>query len=98
MTQKTKITKKAATTKKKAAKEGVAKKKTSPYITKDMTIQEVVFKHPELMEVFMEYGLHCMGCAVAQFDTIEAGARAHGVHPEYLLKDLNARLKKRKSL
>lgn len=98
MTQKIKITKKTAATKKKVVKRMAAKKKTSPYITKDMTIQEVVFKHPELMEVFMGYGLHCMGCAIAQFDTIEAGARAHGIHPEYLLKDLNARLKKGKSL
>jgi len=87
-----KTTKKAI---KKPLKKPVTKKK-SPLITKDMIIGEVVCDHPELMGVFLEYGLHCVGCSIAQFDTIEAGARAHGIRPEYLLKDLNVRLAKKK--
>lgn len=96
MKKKTKTIKKPA---KKAVKKSVkkpVKKKQAPLITKDTIIGELVFEHPELVGVFMEYGLHCFGCSIAQFDTIEAGARAHGIHPEYLLKDLNARLKKKK--
>lgn len=97
MTQKIKKTK--TTQKAKAVKKtGSAKKSASTRITKDMIIGEIVRNYPELAPVFLEHGLHCVGCAIAQFDTIEAGARAHGIHPEYLLKDLNARLKKGKSL
>jgi len=35
-------------------------------ITKDMTIQEVVESNPETIRVFLEHGLHCIGCAVAR--------------------------------
>lgn len=88
--------KKAVVKKKTATKKRPAIKKTAPKITKDTIIGELVFEHPELVGVFMEYGLHCFGCSIAQFDTIEAGARAHGIHPEHLLKDLNARIAKKK--
>lgn len=81
---------------KKITKPKAIRKKTAPIITKDTVIGDIVRQHPELASVFLEHGLHCVGCAIAQFDTIEAGARAHGIHPEYLLKDLNAKLKKKK--
>ncbi len=61
-------------------------------ITKHMTIQEVVEKNPETIRVFMEHGLHCVGCAVARFENIEQGALAHGIDVDALVKDLNARV------
>ncbi|MBC7247758.1 MAG: DUF1858 domain-containing protein [Actinobacteria bacterium] len=61
-------------------------------ITKYMTIQEVVEKNPETIRVFMEHGLHCVGCAVARFENIEQGALAHGIDVDALVKDLNAKV------
>ncbi len=61
-------------------------------ITKEMTIQEVVEKNPETIRVFMEHGLHCIGCAVARFENIEQGAMAHGIDVDTLIKDLNSNL------
>jgi hybrid cluster-associated redox disulfide protein len=61
-------------------------------ITKYMTIQEVVEKNPETIRVFMEHGLHCVGCAVARFENIEQGALAHGIDVDALIKDLNAKV------
>ncbi|MEW6553031.1 MAG: DUF1858 domain-containing protein [Actinomycetota bacterium] len=58
-------------------------------ITKDMTIQEVVESNPETIRVFLEHGLHCIGCAVARFENIEQGAMAHGIDVDALIKDLN---------
>ncbi len=58
-------------------------------ITKDMTIQEVVQNHPEAVRVFLEHGLHCIGCSVARFENIEQGALAHGIDLDKLLRDLN---------
>ena len=60
-------------------------------ITKDMTIQEVVENNPETIRVFLEHGLHCVGCAVARFENIEQGAMAHGIDVDALIKDLNSR-------
>ncbi|NHJ12936.1 MAG: DUF1858 domain-containing protein [Candidatus Thorarchaeota archaeon] len=58
-------------------------------ITKEMTIAEVVMKWPQTAGTFMEWGLHCYGCAVAKFENIEQGAVAHGIDPEKLVKALN---------
>ncbi|MDY6793946.1 MAG: DUF1858 domain-containing protein [Actinomycetota bacterium] len=58
-------------------------------ITKDMNIQDVVERNPETIRVFLEHGLHCIGCAVARFENIEQGAMAHGIDVDSLVKDLN---------
>ncbi len=58
-------------------------------ISKDMSITEVVTKHPRTARVFVEHGMGCLGCAAAQFENIEQGAKAHGVDVEVLVKALN---------
>ena len=59
-------------------------------ITKEMHIGEVVERYPQTVEVFLRHGLMCFGCAVARFENVEQGARAHGINVEALMKDLNA--------
>ncbi|MBL7050945.1 DUF1858 domain-containing protein [Candidatus Woesearchaeota archaeon] len=51
-------------------------------ITKDMTLGEVITKHPESAEIMAEYGLHCIGCHVAAWESVEEGAKAHGLNDE----------------
>ncbi len=58
-------------------------------ITKEMPIGDVVKSHPETVPVFMQHGLHCIGCAVAAFESIAEGAAAHGIDVEALVTDLN---------
>ena len=58
-------------------------------ITKDTGIIEAVQSHPEIMEVFAEYGLGCIGCMAAHFETIGEGAGAHGIDVDALIADLN---------
>lgn len=63
-----------------------------PLITKDMTIGEVVARYPETAEIMLGYGLHCIGCHVNPYESIEGGAMGHGMKPEMidqLLKDMN---------
>lgn len=45
-------------------------------ITKEMTFGELIQKHPNAAGILGAYGLHCIGCHVAVFETIEIG-RAH---------------------
>jgi hybrid cluster-associated redox disulfide protein len=52
-------------------------KKQKTKVTKDMNLGEVVFRYPEAADVFMDYGLHCVGCFASAFDTIEMGAQIH---------------------
>ena len=58
-------------------------------ITKDTGIIEVVQNHPEILQVFAEYGLGCVGCMAARFETLEQGAAAHGIDIDELVADLN---------
>jgi hybrid cluster-associated redox disulfide protein len=58
-------------------------------ITKEMPIGDVVRAHPETIEVFSKHGLHCIGCAVAAFESIAEGASVHGIDIEALITDLN---------
>jgi hybrid cluster-associated redox disulfide protein len=37
----------------------------------------------------MQHGLHCLGCAIASFESIEQGAQAHGIDADALVKGLN---------
>ncbi|MEK7528022.1 MAG: DUF1858 domain-containing protein [Patescibacteria group bacterium] len=54
--------------------------KSRKKITKDSLIGEIMAKRPELADVLAEeYGLHCVGCGMATMETLEMGAKAHGM-------------------
>ena len=63
----------------------MAKKK----ITKEMTFAELIVENKDAAAKLAGRGLFCGGCPMAQFETIENGAKAHGVDIEELLKELN---------
>jgi hybrid cluster-associated redox disulfide protein len=67
----------------------------SQTITKDMRIAEVVQRWPETAEKFLEWGLHCIGCGIARFESIEQGANTHGIPADELVKDLNNTIKEK---
>lgn len=58
-------------------------------IEKTMSIIDVVQKHPQTAEVFMNFGMGCLGCIAARFENIEQGAMAHGIDVDELIDDLN---------
>jgi len=58
-------------------------------ITKDMKLGQVIGKHPETIEVFMKNGLHCVGCHVASYESVEDGALSHGIDVKKLIDELN---------
>ena len=64
----------------------MAKKK----ITKDMTFAELLALDKEAAGKLADRGLFCGGCPMAQFESIENGAKAHGVDVDELIKELNA--------
>ncbi len=59
-------------------------------ITKDMTIEEVVQRFPQTVQVFSQFGVGCLGCSAAHYDNIEQGAAFHGLDADDLVKELNA--------
>lgn len=58
-------------------------------ITKEMLIGDVVRQRRDLTEVFMDNGMHCVGCPSAQAESIEEACMVHGLNIENLLDALN---------
>ncbi len=72
-------------------------KNSRQLITKSMTIGDAVNKYPEAAGVMLDYGLHCIGCHVNPFESIEMGAKAHGMDDKEInamLKEVNKKLSK----
>ena len=59
-------------------------------INKDMTIGELLETAPEKAEIFLEAGMHCLGCPASQAETIAEACDVHGIDVEELIKKLNS--------
>ncbi len=73
--------------------------KTTDKIKKNMTLGEVLTKYPEIAEVLAKYGFHCVGCPATFMETVEQGAKVHGITGkklEKLLKEMNDAVSKKK--
>ena len=51
-------------------------------ITKEMTIGDVVAKYPSCIETLLASGVHCVGCHVSYYETLEQGFKGHGMSDE----------------
>jgi hybrid cluster-associated redox disulfide protein len=58
-------------------------------LKKNMTIADALKAKPEIAGLLLKKGMHCLGCAVAQGETLEQAAQVHGLDPDELLKELN---------
>jgi len=52
---------------------------TKNTVDKSMILGDIVKKYPKAAVIMMEYGLHCIGCHVASWESIEQGASGHGL-------------------
>ena len=62
-------------------------------IERTSKIGDVVKAHPETAELMLEFGLHCVGCHVAYWETIEQGCAGHGM-PDDMINELVEELNK----
>ena len=59
-------------------------------ITKDTIIAEVLDNHPETAPLFLEIGMHCLGCPSARGESIEQACAVHGADVDALLAKINS--------
>lgn len=67
-------------------------------INKEMGFSEVLQTYPQTAPIMLKYGLHCIGCHAAAFETIEQGCMAHGMSEEdiqKMIKEMNKALEKK---
>ena len=70
--------------------------KKQEQITKEILMGELVGKYPQTSEVLMKHGLHCIGCMLSSYESLESGAAVHGIPLKPLLKELNQVINKSK--
>ncbi|MBU0668150.1 DUF1858 domain-containing protein [Patescibacteria group bacterium] len=61
-----------------------------------MVIADVITAYPQILPVFEEKGIHCVGCSFSSIESIQEGAAVHGLDPKKLCLELNKALKKSK--
>ncbi len=59
-------------------------------ITKDTIIGDVLRIDPGCGELFLEIGMHCLGCPSATGETIAEACEIHGADADELVAKLNA--------
>ena len=59
------------------------------YVTGETLIGEIVTQYPEAVEVLLSIGMHCLGCASAQFETLREACHIHRLNTVKVLTEVN---------
>lgn len=63
------------------------KKKVS--ITKTTQIIELLQLNPNVKEVLLGFGLHCLGCPMSQMESLEDACAVHGLDADFVVEKVN---------
>lgn len=58
-------------------------------VNKSTPIIDALRAHPDAREVFIKHGMGCIGCMGSTNETIENGAKMHGIDVDALVRELN---------
>ena len=61
-------------------------------VTKNMTIGETIQTDQNIIEILLNYGMHCIGCPSARGETLEEACMVHGLDVDPLVEEINAYL------
>jgi hybrid cluster-associated redox disulfide protein len=61
-------------------------------ITKDTVIADILTDAPETAPLFVSIGMHCLGCAMANGETLGEACEVHGVDTDEFLEQIVARV------
>jgi hybrid cluster-associated redox disulfide protein len=53
----------------------------------NLTVGEIMRRWPITVAIFLKYRLLCVGCAFAEFDTLEEALAEHSLAPEPFLSE-----------
>ena len=58
-------------------------------VTKDTMIGDLLQIDQNVAPLLLNIGMHCLGCASSQMETIEEAAMVHGLDPDDLVVEIN---------
>jgi hybrid cluster-associated redox disulfide protein len=59
-------------------------------ITRDTVIADILNIAPDSAPMFLEMGMHCLGCVMASGETVGEACVVHGVNADEFLAKINA--------
>ena len=59
------------------------------HITKDTIIGDILDNAPQTAPLFLNIGMHCLGCPASRGETLEQACAVHGVDCDIFLEELN---------
>ena len=70
-----------------ASRHGSMKKST---LTLDMTVDQVMKRWPDSVRVFLDFGMGCVGCPIAEFHSVDEASREHEIDGHAFLASLRS--------
>ncbi|MCE1254838.1 MAG: DUF1858 domain-containing protein [Anaerolineae bacterium] len=61
-------------------------------ITPELLVEELLVQHPQTLPVFLKYRLHCIGCYMAPFDTLQEVCANYQLHRDTFFAELRQAL------
>lgn len=69
-------------------------KKRKVEVTKTTQIAELLNINPNVKDILLGFGLHCLGCPMSQMESLEDACAVHGIDIDLLLEKVNEFLNK----
>lgn len=63
-------------------------------IDPQLTLADLINRHPKAASVLLARRMHCVGCAVAAFETIEEACAIYGLPLDDVLADLSVAMER----
>ena len=61
-------------------------------VTKDMIIGDMLAQDMSIAAILMNAGMHCIGCASSQGESLEEACLVHGMNVDEVVADINTYL------
>lgn len=61
----------------------------APMVTPKLIVADLLSEWPEVIPVFLNRRMACVGCNMARFETLQDASRIYGVNLEQFLAEIN---------
>lgn len=55
----------------------------------DILVGNLIYEHPETMNVLFSIGMGCLGCPASQMESLSDAAKVHGFDPDVVVNAVN---------
>ena len=61
-------------------------------VNKEMSIMQVLQINRNTAPIFMQFGMHCLGCPASRAESLEDACAVHGIPAEQVIEAINNKI------